>query len=116
MREVTGQDFTAKDIRTWAGTVLAACALGQMDTFTSQAEAKKNIVQAMDIVAKRLGNTRAVCRKCYVHPLLLEAYGDRSLFALPPLDEVHNNSALPPGLQPEEATVLTFLRQKVVSG
>ena len=79
LRQLTGQDFTAKDVRTWAGTVLAACALRECGPCTSQAEAKKNIVQAIDAVAKRLGNTRAVCRACYVHPTVLDAYLDCSL-------------------------------------
>jgi len=76
LREVSGQDFTAKDFRTWAGTVLAAKALAEMATFSSTTEAKKNIVKAIESVAKRLGNTKAVCRKCYIHPAILDAYMD----------------------------------------
>lgn len=113
LREATGQEFTAKDIRTWAGTVLAASALRELDGFASQAEAKRNILQAIDMVAKRLGNTRAVCRKCYVHPLVLEAYGDRSLRSMPHPDEVRQHDTTLPGLQPEEAAVLAFLKAHV---
>ena len=76
LREVSGQDFTAKDFRTWAGTVLAAKALAQVATFASATEAKRNIVKAIESVAKRLGNTKAVCRKCYIHPAILDAYMD----------------------------------------
>ncbi len=76
VREISGEDFTAKDFRTWAGTVLAAKALADVATFTSNAEAKRNIVQAIESVAKRLGNTKAVCRKCYIHPAILDAYMD----------------------------------------
>ena len=76
LREISGQDFTAKDFRTWAGTVLAAKALAEVATFESTAEAKRNIVKAIESVAKRLGNTKAVCRKCYIHPAILDAYMD----------------------------------------
>jgi len=76
LREISGHDFTAKDFRTWAGTVLAAKALAEVATFKSTAEAKRNIVAAIESVAKKLGNTKAVCRKCYIHPAILDAYMD----------------------------------------
>ncbi len=76
LREITGEDFTAKDFRTWAGTVLAAKALAEVAGFASNTEAKRNIVRAIESVAKRLGNTKAVCRKCYIHPAILDAYMD----------------------------------------
>jgi DNA topoisomerase-1 len=76
LRQVSGQDFTAKDFRTWAGTVLAAKALAGLASFKSGAEAKRNVVKAIESVAKRLGNTKAVCRKCYIHPAIVEAYMD----------------------------------------
>ena len=76
LREISGQDFTAKDFRTWAGTVLAAQALAELRTASSSTQAKRNVVQAIERVAKRLGNTRAVCRKCYIHPAILDAYMD----------------------------------------
>jgi DNA topoisomerase-1 len=76
LREVAGEDFTAKDFRTWAGTVLAAKALAEVATFASAAEAKRNVVKAIESVARRLGNTKAVCRKCYIHPAILDAYMD----------------------------------------
>src|SRR5262245_16798097 len=76
LREISGEDFTAKDFRTWAGTVLAAKALAEVATFKSGAEAKRNIVKAIESVAKKLGNTRAVCRTCYIHPAILDAYMD----------------------------------------
>jgi DNA topoisomerase-1 len=74
LREITGEEFTAKDFRTWAGTVLAAQALAAVNSFTSQAQAKRNVISAIESVAKRLGNTRAVCRKCYIHPAILDSY------------------------------------------
>src|SRR5947209_12184658 len=74
LREITGEDFTAKDFRTWAGTVLAAVALSALDPFQTKKEATKNVTTAVKAVAKILGNTPAVCRKCYVHPAVLETY------------------------------------------
>jgi DNA topoisomerase-1 len=79
LKEVTGQDLTSKDFRTWAGTVLAAGLLREFEAFTSTAQAKKNIVAAVEQVAMKLGNTRAVCRKCYIHPAIFDAYLDGSM-------------------------------------
>lgn len=79
LRETTGEDYTAKDFRTWSGTVLAAVALRGLEGFESETEAKRNVVAAIDRVAKRLGNTRAVARRSYVHPAVLESYLDGSL-------------------------------------
>jgi DNA topoisomerase I len=74
LRDTTGDDFTAKDFRTWAGTVLAACALAGIGPAESATEAKRNLVEAVKSVAAKLGNTQAVCRKCYVHPAVIESY------------------------------------------
>lgn len=74
LHEITGEHFTAKDFRTWAGTVLAAMLLREYDPFESETQAKKNVVDAIKTVAKRLGNTPSVCRKCYIHPKVLEHY------------------------------------------
>ena len=74
LREIAGQDFTAKDFRTWAGTVLAAIALNAQEKFGTQKEAKTNVRTAIAAVAQILGNTPAIRRKCYVHPAVLEAY------------------------------------------
>lgn len=82
LREITGQDFTAKDFRTWAGTVLACMSLREFDPFDSDAQAKKNVLRAIETVAERLGNTPSVCRKCYVHPAVLESYLNGSLMKL----------------------------------
>ena len=79
LRQVTGEDFTAKDFRTWAGTVLAAWALQAFEAFDSEAAAKRNITAAIERVARQLGNTVAVCRRSYVHPAVLDAYLDGSL-------------------------------------
>ena len=79
LRGMCGQDFTSKDFRTWAGTVLAATLLRGFDPFDSEAQGKRNIVQAVESVAKRLGNTKAVCRKCYIHPAIFDAYLEGSM-------------------------------------
>ncbi len=79
LKEITGQDLTSKDFRTWAGTVLAAQLLRDVDAFTSDAQARTNILRAVETVAMRLGNTKAVCRKCYIHPAIFDAYLDGSM-------------------------------------
>jgi DNA topoisomerase-1 len=111
IREIAGEEFTAKDFRTWAGTVLAAMALREIEAFTSQAQAKKNIVKAVEEVAKRLGNTKAVCRKCYIHPSVIDAYLDGTLVeVLTRKAELKLTRDLK-SLKPEEAMVLTLLQQ-----
>jgi DNA topoisomerase-1 len=113
LREVSGQDFTTKDFRTWCGTVLAARALQEMEAFDSDAQAKKNVVRAIESVAERLGNTRAICRQCYVHPAVIDAYINRSMLeTLKQRTEqeiVESLSSLPP----EEAAVVALLRQRL---
>ena len=74
LKEITGMDITAKDFRTWAGTVLAAVALKELESFDSAAQAKRNLRSAIERVAARLGNTPTICRKCYVHPEVLSSY------------------------------------------
>ena len=108
LHEAAGESFTAKDFRTWAGTVFAALALKEL-AFETQAEAKRNVVAAIESVAARLGNTPSVCRKCYVHPAVVEAYlggslaGSLTVGAAPVIAGPHE-------LTPEEAAVLAFLR------
>jgi DNA topoisomerase-1 len=74
LREIAGEELTAKDFRTWAGTVCAARALAELGPARNERVARKRIVQAIDVVSARLGNTRAVCRQCYIHPAVLDAY------------------------------------------
>ncbi len=74
LREITGQHFTAKDFRTWAGSVLAGAMLSEFEPYSTATQAKKNVVEAIKAVAAKLGNTPSVCRKCYIHPAVLEAY------------------------------------------
>ncbi len=92
LREITGEDFTAKDFRTWAGTVLAALALREFEAFDSEAGAKKNLRAAIEGVAARLGNTPTICRKCYIHPEILGCYLEGGLL-LQIKDAVEGNCA-----------------------
>ncbi len=113
LRETAGREFTARDFRTWAGTVLAARALQEFTAFDSQAQAKRNVVRAVESVAKRLGNTPAVCRNCYVHPAIVDAYLDGSLVeALRQRVEQELSGDLH-ALSPEEAAVLAFLQERL---
>lgn len=79
LREITGENFSAKDFRTWGGSVLAVNSLCELPECETETEAKKNTAQAIKAVAKGLGNTPAVCRKYYVHPAVITAYADRSI-------------------------------------
>jgi DNA topoisomerase-1 len=113
LREITGRDVTAKDFRTWSGTVLAAWALKEFEAFDSDAKAKKNIRAAIEKVAARLGNTPTICRKCYVHPELISCYVEGSLLLEVKEEveaELRDNL---PGLRPEEAAVLSLLEARI---
>ena len=113
LREVTGEDYTAKDFRTWSGTLLAALALQAFEQVDSQAQAKKNIVQAIESVAKKLGNTPTICRKCYVHPAVLESYLEGSLLEGMRARAQQQLREELPALAPEEAAVLALLQQRL---
>ena len=112
LREISGQDFTAKDFRTWAGTVAAVWALEEFEEFDSEAQAKRNIVQAIEKVAATLGNTPAVCRKCYVHPTILDAYMEGSMLGALRRRAGKMAESLG-GLEPEEAAVLALLQHRL---
>ena len=113
LKEITGTDITAKDFRTWAGTVLAAMALNEVKTFDSAAQAKRNLRTAIENVAARLGNTPTICRKCYVHPDVLTSYLDGKLvLEIKKAVENELRDELS-GLQPEEAAVLAMLRGRL---
>jgi DNA topoisomerase I len=112
LREASGENISAKDFRTWAGTALAARALQEFEDFDSQACAKRNIANAIERVAGRLGNTKTVCRKCYVHPAVIDAYLDRSLMRIVRRRterELHQLNRL----KPEETVVLILLRARL---
>jgi DNA topoisomerase-1 len=114
LRQISGKDFTAKDFRTWAGTVLAATALYEISKFDTNAQAKKNVVRAVESVAAKLGNTKAVCRKCYIHPEILNAYMEGVL-----VDTLAKRAARMAQsiakLRPEEAAVLTLLQSRLAA-
>ena len=113
LREVTGEDFTAKDFRTWAGTVLAAMALNAQDPFENKSQAKKNIKDAISAVAKILGNTPAVCRKCYVHPAVLESYLDGAMIEGLKQKTAETLERKRGDLRSEEAAVMSFLQARL---
>ncbi len=116
LRSISGADFTAKDFRTWAGTVLAAKELAKLvaenEAELSGTARKKNVVQASKEVSGRLGNTASVCRKCYVHPEVIDAYleGQLSLEVAPP--SIPGGAERPPSLSAEEAAVLALLHAR----
>ena len=112
LKTIAGQDFTAKDFRTWSGTVLTARTLLEFDPHTTQTEAKRNVVRAIEAVAKRLGNTKAVCRKCYVHPAVIDAYLDSSLCERLRQRQAAATARALAGLSEEEAAVLAFLQEQ----
>jgi DNA topoisomerase-1 len=81
LREISGEDFTAKDFRTWAGTVLAHATFKRLEAARSKAEAKRNVARVIAAVAERLGNTPAICRKSYIHPQVIDNYLEKSVLA-----------------------------------
>ncbi|HEY0825418.1 MAG TPA: DNA topoisomerase IB [Ramlibacter sp.] len=113
LREVTGADITAKDFRTWAGTVMAALALQEFEAFDTKATQKKNLKAAIERVASRLGNTPTICRKCYIHPEVLNAYAEGQLLLQVKKqveEELREDLAQ---LRPEEAAVLAMLEARL---
>lgn len=107
LRQVSGQDFTAKDFRTWAGTLLAACALRDLARFESETEAKRNVLIAIDSVARKLGHTRAVCRRAYVHPAVIDTYLEGSLESALDIEHATGRGRL----KSDEMALLAFLKQ-----
>jgi len=114
LREITGRDVTAKDFRTWGGTMHAAIALQSMGVASSRAEADRNVIKALDIVRERLGNTRAVCRKYYVHPALIEAYlMGRTVPVAPAVARRYVRRHKEAALRRDEVAVLQFLQDEL---
>jgi DNA topoisomerase I len=113
LKAITGKDITAKDFRTWAGTVLAAMTLSELQSFDNAAQAKRNLRSAIEKVSARLGNTPTICRKCYIHPEVLNSYMDGNL-VLEVKSHVENElrSAVE-NMKPEEAAVLALLRGRL---
>jgi len=113
LREITGEDFTAKDFRTWAGTVLMALALNAQESFQTKKQAKANVRSAITAVSKILGNTPAVCRKCYVHPAVLESYLDGNLIEGLKMKTEEGIEEKLDNLRSDEIAVLRFLRRRL---
>jgi len=113
LREITGEAFTAKDFRTWAGTVLAARALQEFEKFSTQKEAKQNMLNAIEAVARLLGNTPAICRKCYVHPVVMDTYLDGSLTERLKRKMEQKLTRDVRHLRPDEAAVMMLLQQSL---
>ncbi|WP_420475663.1 DNA topoisomerase IB [Noviherbaspirillum sp. ST9] len=113
LREITGEDYTAKDFRTWSGTVLAALALQEYEKFDSEAQAKKNVVRAIESVAERLGNTPSICRKCYVHPAVIESYLDGTMVNAMQQRAREELVQELQALGAEEAAVLALLQERL---
>ena len=115
IKDITGEDFSAKDFRTWAGTVLAALALAEFKKYDSQAEAKRNVVAAIESVSKQLGNTPAICRKCYVHPEVLNAYMSGDLVKMIEAKIAQKFKRQYAKLTSDEIMVMAFLRKRLDS-
>jgi DNA topoisomerase-1 len=113
LRQITGENFTAKDFRTWHGTVRAAEALYELGAFESETQGKRHVTRAVEIAAELLGNTPAICRKSYVHPAVIDAYLDSSL--QPTWERVMEDerAASRAGLHPEEVATLAILQQRL---
>jgi DNA topoisomerase I len=114
LQTISGQYFTAKDFRTWAGSVLACDLLREYEPFTSATEAKKNVVAMIKSVAQRLGNTPAVCRKCYIHPAVLEAYLDGSTVSSTKRKLDREIAEHAHALRQEERTLVNLLKQRLL--
>jgi DNA topoisomerase-1 len=113
LKQIAAADVTAKDFRTWTGTVLAALALAELEKVDSEAAAKRNVRAAIEQVSARLGNTPTVCRKCYIHPEIINSYLAEGL-VLKIKQEVERELGEDlAGLRPEEAVVLAFLQKRL---
>ncbi|PZS01737.1 MAG: DNA topoisomerase I [Chloroflexi bacterium] len=113
LRHITGQNFTAKDFRTWHGTTTAASHLHALGTCESATQAKQNVVEAVKRAADHLGNTAAICRKSYEHPGIIEAYMNASLVPVWDLAIEQYDTERHPGLRPEEVATLAVLETTV---
>jgi DNA topoisomerase-1 len=112
LKEITGRDFTAKDFRTWAGTVLACTALREFDRRDSKTRTKKHMLRAIEAVAGVLGNTTAVCRKSYIHPAVIDSYMDGSMLRALTRRDGRAARRKVSGLRPDEAATLMLLQQR----
>ena len=114
LQEISGTDITAKDFRTWAGTNLAALALQELAAATEPLPPKKSVLRAVEAVSKLLGNTPAICRKCYIHPAIFDGYLDGSLLDTLKKRATEELSQGVDKLKPEEAAVTGFLAHRLM--
>lgn len=110
LQEISGEEFTAKDFRTWHGTVIAAEALHEAGPAETKTDAKRHLKEAIERAAEHLGNTPAICRKSYVHPGVIDAYNGGTLFEI--FEQHGADGETEFGLEPAGRSVLTLLRQQ----
>jgi DNA topoisomerase-1 len=110
LRLAMGEEFTAKDFRTWGGTVIAARELAALGPFESRAQAEKNVLEAIDVAARHLNNTRAVARRSYIHPEVIDSYLEGELPGLWP--ELLKTARKAPCMSREEAALLELLQRR----
>ena len=115
LHEIAGSEFTAKDFRTWAGTVLASLALQEFEAFGSATQAKRNVTAAIKAVSQRLGNTPAVCRKAYIHPAVFETYLDGTMLESLRQETEQELADSLHSLKPEEAAVMALLARRLAA-
>jgi DNA topoisomerase-1 len=113
LRDITGEEITAKDFRTWAATNLAALALQEFELFDTEAKRKHAVVRAVENVAKHLGNTPAICRRCYIHPAIFDGYLDGTLLTTLKEQTQAYLAENVTGMSAEEAAVAAFLRLRL---
>lgn len=104
LKQITGRDYTAKDFRTWSGTMHATLALRALERFENITQAKKNVVMAIEAASKKLGNTPSICKKCYIHPYIIESYMAGAMF-----DLIEENADLT-----EDEAILDYIEQYIL--
>ncbi|RYE34477.1 MAG: DNA topoisomerase IB, partial [Sphingobacteriales bacterium] len=112
LKTISGHDFTAKDFRTWAGTIHALTAFKDIEPSDAPVDIKKNILKVLDLVAQHLGNTRTVCKKYYVHPILLELYESNDLASYLKLLNKLQKQIKINGLMAEEKLLMLILEKE----
>lgn len=110
LKEITGEDFTAKDFRAWAGSVTALQCFRDIGPAETAAESKKKVVEVIDCVASKLGNTRSVCRKYYVHPTVIAAYENGHIANYDVRENIKDNN-----LTPEEEALVRLLESERIA-
>lgn len=110
LKEITEEDFTAKDFRAWAGSVNALCAFHEIGEFSNQTECKRKIVEVIDSVAQKLGNTRSVCKKYYIHPTVIATYENGGIEKYRVKSDIADNS-----LNPEEEALVRLLENEKIA-